>query len=493
MAHPAAPYGTGYADVVQAVRRYRPSALLPALARLSARMERRRAEAGRPRRGLLPLWVMEALASESIVHGTEFNRRELVRDVDLQRLGNLYWRSDRVVPDATAAAVMTPILHEQFTSQQSEYEELCRAKVLLGDDCPEDDPLDWSAVFGFDLLQALRSALLLGALVTTQDGRLDWQAVADPADAAAVEWMVSVPQLRQVADYLTATVPVARGEAETGGHTAATHARWVFNPLARYPLIDLGHAGVWAPVTNLLTTAFAPRNLYFAGFRRWGAVFPHRLGTRLEGYVGRQFRLVAGGQLQGKVLYRRHKAEAESVDWIWVHPDAVVLIEVKSARLTGDALAGLDLATTTARYLTKARSQIDETADRIRVCHPAFAHIPADRPIIGLAVTGEPFYLANSTLPEYGAPSRTPSMVLAVREVELLVGAPDASADSVVQHLLRVVLDPLLRTQVFSTTLPNRLGEIRNPILDEAWEMIAPGVSDAAGLVDRPNGAVPPR
>jgi hypothetical protein len=122
------------------------------------------------------------------------------------------------------------------------------------------------------------------------------------------------------------------------------------------------------------------------------------------------------------------------------------------------------------RYLVKARKQIDATALAIRAGHPEFARIPADRPIIGITLTSEPFYLGNSTLPQYGPPSDTPSMVISLRELEQLVCDP---ADLIVSHLLHLVRDSTERSWSLSNTLKGFPTPSRNKILDGAFSRYA--------------------
>jgi hypothetical protein len=145
-----------------------------------------------------------------------------------------------------------------------------------------------------------------------------------------------------------------------------------------------------------------------------------------------------------------------------------VLIECKSARLTLGAQAGDgSLAEVSARYLGRARAQIDATAAQIRAGAPGFSSIPADRAIVGMAVTSEPFYLGNSKLIEYGTASDTPSISLSLRDLERWTSmTPDAA----VRALLDVLFDEDMKTWSFSIALKdNPDAQGRNPILDHAW------------------------
>ncbi|WP_218835185.1 hypothetical protein [Rhodococcus sp. ACPA1] len=148
-------------------------------------------------------------------------------------------------------------------------------------------------------------------------------------------------------------------------------------------------------------------------------------------------------------------------------PKAVILVECKSARLTLGARAGdASLPSLTKRYLTHARHQLDRTAALINARTHPFDQFPVDRPIVGIAVTSEPFYLGNSTLDEYGSASTIPSLAVSLRDLEYWVCMPAAEA---VDTLLGILNDPERRTWA----LHQALGELRdlghNPILDAAW------------------------
>ena len=118
-------------------------------------------------------------------------------------------------------------------------------------------------------------------------------------------------------------------------------------------------------------------------------------------------------------------------------PQAVVLVECKSAGLSIDALAGggrFDVLVQ--RAIVESRRQIDRTAEQIRTRTPGFEAIPADRPIVGIVATSDPFFMANAGLEEYGSMGVTPSMVASVRSIEHLTTRQDA-----IEVLLRVFGD----------------------------------------------------
>jgi hypothetical protein len=102
----------------------------------------------------------------------------------------------------------------------------------------------------------------------------------------------------------------------------------------------------------------------------------------------------------------------------------VLLVEVKSAIPTEPVRLGTpDAADAIVGKLGKAIDQIDVTAQLIADRDPALAAVPADRPVLGLAVTLEPFHIANafSLLPA----GRTPVTIADAAEIEALVTITD--------------------------------------------------------------------
>ncbi len=79
-------------------------------------------------------------------------------------------------------------------------------------------------------------------------------------------------------------------------------------------------------------------------------------------------------------------------------PHLVVLVEVKSRRLGPAARAGdATLMNSLSETLGGARKQLTRTVSHLADNHPAFTHIPTDRPMLGLIVTAEPFYTGAHT------------------------------------------------------------------------------------------------
>jgi hypothetical protein len=124
------------------------------------------------------------------------------------------------------------------------------------------------------------------------------------------------------------------------------------------------------------------------------------------------------------MTYGPKSARSKTVDWIVILPEVVLLVEVKSAIPAEPVrLATPDAADAILGKLGKAIDQIDVTAQLITDRNPALAAVPADRPVLGLAVTLEPFHVANAfaLLP----PGRTPETVADAAETKMLVTITD--------------------------------------------------------------------
>ncbi|GAA4384749.1 hypothetical protein GCM10023152_35280 [Agromyces bauzanensis] len=404
------------------------------------------------------------MARESVLYSNEHRHGGSPSDSDFNRLYNLFNDSDDTIGEPSLSDIMTPLVYEQFAYGESEFEELSRVWALFGDPSL-GTPIPWADVFGMSLAEAARAALVLHGWVVMNGGRLDRGLFDAPHMQEVFERVAPREQLIGLADYFTATVEQARALHSEATGVSKDKQRFAFNPFVARPLIDLGAAGVWAPQTMLVSRAIFPSNLYYVGIRRWGKPFADNLGDRVEQYVGRQLRLLGGDHVKGEIEYAKGQ---KSVDWFWVTDQAVVLVECKSARMTLGAKAADDsLGAVVARSIGKARAQIDRTAQFIRDRHPAFAHLPSDRPIVGMIVTAEPFYLGNAgILPEYGALGATASQVVSLRELEHFVML---EKDEAAGLLLSIVADPEKRTWALSSVMNDLHALPKNTILEQAW------------------------
>lgn len=465
-------------EYLHAVRRHRPSDLLPALAGYSAAAVKKADSQAADEldlaswpKGFGYPWTISAIARDSILYGTE-NRSARVTNRALHEIMNRFNVTDSGRKADGVALMLTSVAYEQFPYQESEWEEMARIYALF-DDPALGPQFDWVGIFGMSLAEAVRGAFVLRVWVANRDGRFD-PSIADLSDMQEIfDRVAPRDQVEAVAALLTTTVEEARRAHAAAPEVPSSLARYDFNPLSARPLVDLGEQGIWAPQVMLVDRALHPLNLYYRGWDAWGKSFADDLGIRTEAYVGRQLSLVADADsLHKEIVYKEGKDEKKSIDWFWVTDQAVILFECKSARLTLEARAGGTKVSDIAdRTLNKARKQLDETERRIQSRIPPFDQFPNDRPIVGVVVTAEPFYLANSTFTEYGVGSRIPSLTMSLRELETWVCVP---AEVAVDSLLKVLGDPERRSWPFDMALREILDDAvepsRNPILDEAWK-----------------------
>lgn len=469
-----------YDEFRQAVRRFPPSRFLPALAAHTAALDP--LIRGREFRndGRWP-WAASAMARESVLYSNEHRHGGTPTERDFAKLYNCFNDAYEPEDDPSLSDIMTPLTYEQFFYGESEFEELSRVWALFGDPTL-GSPIAWGEVFGMEIGDAARASLILHAWVTHNGGFIDNGLMDAPHMQDMYREIVPRVHLERMMRHLTTTVDGARALNAGAPAVARNRQRFAFNPFVAKPLIDLGANGVWAPQSMLVSRAIFPSNLYYVGMKEWGLGFAQNLGARVEQYVGRQLRLIAGDHVEGEITYGRGD---KSVDWIWVTDKAVVLVECKSARMTlGARAADPSLGDVVSRSVGKARSQIDRSAGCIRDQHSAFAHIPAELPIIGLIVTAEPFYLSNAgILPEYGAKGRFPAQVVSLRELEHFVNLDEAEGIDV---LLEIIADPEKRTWSLATAMNGKREPSKNPILENAWNHYrylnerGPGVEMAA-------------
>lgn len=453
-----------FGEFVQRVRRYKPSELIPVIARLSA---------SRP---LIPTrddewlrrppWALAAMARESILYGNEF-RGNLVNEAVLDQLFNSFAQLSDPRAETTLNTILTPLVHEQFPHHESLFEEVARSQALFGHAIPGIDPFPWEEVIGVPLDAAIGACMMIAALATAQGGRFEISWLRQEGLDELFERFVPKEHVEATAVLLTRTPHAARNALPLAG-IPWPQRRFAFNPILAKPLVDLGSAGTWAPLPTAIPGAITPANLYYAGVASGRSGFADDLGLRVEAYVGRQLHSIEGLKVHPEVIYGRGGGK-KSADWFLIADEAVVIIEVKSARMTLAAKSGDPaLESIVKRSITHGRDQIDKTARLISGGDSAFRHIPADRRLIGLVVTAEPFYLANSGIPEYGQHGEVPTLVASLREIEHLVAVPPVK--QIVPSLLEIIDDPEQSTWALSTSMQNRFpGAKRNRVLDEAW------------------------
>jgi hypothetical protein len=476
-----------FSDVAREVRRYRPSDLLPQVAALATQISGPEQRDGW--RELAP-WSLAAIARESLLGGNEHRQPRTIAEVDVRRLNAFFVASyDGPVPDPIVLRIFTTVAYEQFAWQESDKEELLRSVVLFKHVWPRAAGVTLPAerlteAFSAPVLEVVDAGLTLYAITNEAQGRLAPEFLEpdllDDARAAGALPVASNEAVRQLATELTADQDQMRADfrrAYPNGAPVGAQARYAYNPLARYPLARLVNGDVVAPQPRLLLRRVSPGGLYYVGQQAFGNAFTTSFGYVVEAYVGECLSLVDGAEVHPEIVYTTRNGEAKSVDWIVVLPTAVLLVEAKAARaLLGPRSGSESMVVDLAARLDAAAGQINVTADKITERHAAFAHLPTDRPLIGVVVTAEPFYSANSSDLRAALHQSTERTTFAsLRDLERLVLYPAAELGAA---LVDITADADLRHWLLPAALRNRLGDppaVETQLLTAAADELFPG------------------
>lgn len=463
-----------FTEFRQLVRRVRPSVLLPALAAftladssepLSSRFSR-----------TAPPWAVALAARESILWGNEY-RDDTISGDYLRRLFNAH--NDIAEPDLNGDGVvellgiLTRLAYEQFPYQESIFEEVSRTHALMveGIDQVELEVLHkddtWQRLLGAPLGQVVGATFFLQTGANVNAGWFD-ETWLDRPDLKGIynKWPRHVIEHR--AADLTSTPDQFKQAYLAAPRPSPGHERYAYNPLVARPFVHMPDGRVLAPQPRLVMRTISPGGLYYAGLKEFGTGFARDLGRLTERYVGELLAAVDRDvELHPEVTYG--KPEKKSVDWFLVLPNVVVMFEVKSARyalLDRAAAPGFEQRTTA--LLNKATGQLVRTAEALAAKNPSFAHIPHDRPHIGIIVTGEPYYLANSGwMRDLLNEAPFPTLTASLREIEQLSGL---SLHQVEEQLIRIANDANHSTWSLGTALKDVPGHRRSPVLERAWQ-----------------------
>jgi hypothetical protein len=469
------------AEFRQRVRRHAPSTLLPAVASAGAQYWSPKLWMDSPYRKFMP-WSLAEVARVSLMHGNEYRsapatRRDVIeccavyaalRDPDVARRGDF---------DAVTK-FMLRISNEQLGYGHEVMNELART-VALFEQTQASRELRvltgnwWQGLLSCTPAEYIGVAFLIWAAALVNNGcfTLDW---LDNDNMALVRDQVESERVRQIAaDQFIAEPDYLRSlqrPLPSGAHPDLR--RYSFNPLYRRPAVSGLVDSYVVPVPSLVVRKASPAGLYYTGVEhhddlgRWGNRFSEDVGWLFEAYIGRQLRLMQEAMVYPSIKYGRRQGE-EGVDWIVVFDDAVLLVEVKSRRPTEAVRIGSDQAVKELQVsLPHAVNQLNATADLISQRDPAFAAIPHDRPMIGLVVTMEPFYMANAHPYRQLLPTgRVPYRLCSAYEVEQLVTVTD---QTVGRLLLTHMSDPTREEWAIQLALTGH-EHGTNAVIDAAW------------------------
>jgi len=474
-----------FREVSQRVRRYRPSDLLPALTEVSASVSFPKDDVILEWRDLAP-WVMSTLARECIVHGNEHRNPHLVSTQDVTDLLIAFNASHDSVPSGTldqTSGIFNRIAYEQFPYQESDGEEISRAYAMYTHALPisqtktlTSETLD-ALLGGLSLSRYLRAIWAITVLTVSNRGR--WQPEAVPEEAwVQFSSRVDRTEIEAVANTLIGTVETMKMDyrnAYKDREPPSWLQRYAYNPLQRTPLMRTRDGVVLAPQPRLIVRRGSPAGLYYHGWSQLGPGFATDLGEVFQTYVGQTLRLISPAAVHTEIVYG--KSSERSVDWFVVFDNLVVLVECKALRATISArVADRDFAPFLQDRLNGAFKQIDRSVQKIGEGHQSFSQIPRDRNLVGLVVTAEPLYSANSpTVRSLLHSPSIPTLVASMREVEKL---PRLEENALAHALLQISGDGEMSGWMLSTSL-NRFEPDTGPgpqaIMDDAWSQTSLG------------------
>lgn len=469
VARPTVPFG----EFRQLVRRIRPSVLLPALAALTL------AEFTGPyadwMRFTAPPWAVAAAARESILWGNE-HRGDTIDPEYLRRLFNTYSNISEPKPDpgdgVDALAMLTRLAYDQFPYSESIFEEVSRTHALMVEGAETldlevlNEPDAWVRMVGAPVGQAVGATFLLQTAANVNAGWYD-QRWLDRPDLQPLYDLWPRAVIEQRAADLTHTVGTFKADYES--KPSVGDERFGYNPLTARPFLCMPDGRSLAPQPRLILRTVTPGSLYYRGMDIYGEAFGRDLGKMTERYVGQLLTNIAPTpEVHPEVRYGKGNGQA-STDWFLVLPSAVVMFEVKSSRYglrERAAVPGYESRITT--LLSKALGQLAVTSERLDDGHQRFAHVPSDRPRVGIIVTAEPYYLANSGwMRDRLKPTPFPTLIASLRDLERLTALP---LDQVESQLLAIANDPERSTWNLANSLQG-IPVGPNPVLQRAWDI----------------------
>lgn len=478
-----------YHEYKQRIRRYRRTDILRTVASLGIGIEQ--AALGQlppiPPNRLLQGFCLAGLARTALASGNEHRAPRVLTVGEVEELCWYYVNVDDPkdgTPHGTEhlRQMMGRIAYEQLGSQLSPMEEISRSLVLFVDKAesaalPSQD--EWRGAFGAGVVDLVNVGFVAHVAAMKHGGTVPVDHMGDSRFDLAYRQITPTEALAVLDRFYTAGIDDAAewaAEQERVGYE-----KWSPNPLHDSPVIALADGTRIVPWPRALIARFSPSGLFYPAVQTFGSSFAEALGRAFESYVGDTLRLLRSADVMPERVWG--KPESRSCDWFVVMPDCVLLVEVKATRPNVEVRLGTpEGQADVLRKIGKAADQLDRTAEMIRAGHPAVADIPADRPIVGLIATLEPFHFMDPFF--YRDVLGDRSIPIGVAYAHMLEGTAATLADRT--DAGRRILDALTSDEDQwannGLRLDNAcegLDQVRSPILDRAWERVGPS-RDAA-------------
>jgi hypothetical protein len=476
---------TSYQEFSSFVRRFHQESLLIAVSQVSLRVPLR-LDPQNPGARLFqrtPPWALAAVAKASILHGNPY-RSTVPQERDIVKACQMY---ENLIPEEldhadlnSAFAIVARTLYEQFPYQEHGLNEIARAVAFFDDYTGRKrlevvSPEAMKLMLGSPTVTATEIVFMLATSVERNGGFFDPAWLDQPQFAELLAVLPRDEILAVINSVFAQTMDAFRAEnAEATTRTPLPHLdRYAFNPLTSRPFVRLSDGRLIAPVRHLIPRRLTPLELYYVGIAQWRTKFTRDLGELHEDYVGRQLATLPGVSVHPEIVYRERKQEAKSIDWFVVFDDLVLLIETKATR---SPLAARAADATVQKAYTDtigdAFNQLARTLGKIQDRVPEFAHLPADRPFIGIVATLDPWYAANSLAREFLPTPAFPIVVAPLQGIEDLVEiGQKRSISTILQDIVRA--NDERQTWELSTALQQfRKPTDWNPLLKQVWDRL---------------------
>lgn len=425
-------------DYVNYVRQFRRSELVALVAAAAPAVSFNQADY--QTNNTLTPWGLADVTRVSLAFGSERNRLSPTREDLLGCLARHNSLGHRGLEEQEPGAVSHMLLQlafSQFPHQRNVGPMTGRSIALLDQTEPADPAAmevlkgDWQQkLLDCSLVEFVGVTQLLMAAAAPNNGRFNpaWME-RDDDDLKSLSEIFDPAVTRHVlGNHLVAEADTFRARDTA---PPSIDRRFTFSPLLDTPVVAGLGTDLLMPIPDFLAWKPTPSGLSYAGMAKWGEAFARDLGRLFEAYVGRLLHLLEGVDFYPEIIYRLPKKQSgKSVDWIVVFPGLVLLVEAKARRSTEALRSGsAGAAAALQQTFDKGNAQLDTTFDLIKNGAPEFAHIPADRPIVGIVVTLDDFHVANSALhlPMYSPAKRLPSLAVCADELEGIVGLGDAT------------------------------------------------------------------
>lgn len=479
---------SSYADFVKLVAKYRTSDVLRVLSvqpdelfSPATPMQKKR---------VINPWAAAAIARESILFG---NEEAPQHDLSASEIGELFTKfaqAHEKEPDRYdekgaptedwMLKIITQVMYEQYSWQESIYEELARTATIFRGDATEHHVSVRKVIeqaLGVSIEDAIAVAIVIYGVAMAQHGRWNLEVLDTPG---LEEVLAIVPRnsVEVFAELLT--TDVASFVAESGdahsrvkGDSSRVEQRYSFNPLVTHPIFRIQDGEALVPIPSLLYKRLAPSTLYYDGFGDSKSDFSNPFGHVVSHYVGMQLNEIEGAVVHPEFKYGPAKRRVDSVDWFVALPDCLLFIESKSLRLLLGERMGLPPQK--GGFFDKLNEGIDQINTSFSVYEDGktaeFDFLPRDRMSIGLVITSDPIYHGNT--PQVRSRLSSPAIPTIVASLRDLERMATWEAGALGKALVSIVQNPALRTNPLVTALDAIRREPRaNRLLEETMSHV---------------------